>query len=114
MNRAVRSIGLILVVGAASLTEAPRAEDYAACAKIENPLAYNACLARQGPPVHGTRAIAPPADADRPYAARTSTGAAHQRPGSMTQVSHGRHGRMVLEFSIGGGSDAAQKRKETR
>jgi hypothetical protein len=34
-----------------------RADDNAACAKFESPLAYNACLAKLGPPASATRGI---------------------------------------------------------
>jgi hypothetical protein len=90
-----------------------RAEDYPACAKIENPLAYNQCLANQGPPAHGTRSIAPPPDADAPKGAWRAP-AAPGRTGATIQVSRTRSGRMVMEFSIGGPAAGSHKRKETR
>ena len=98
---------------AASAPQPGRADDYPACAKIENPLAYNQCLANQGPPAHGTRAIAPPPDADAPKGAWRAPAAAG-RTGSTLQVSRTRSGRMVMEFSIGGGSGGSHKRKETQ
>jgi hypothetical protein len=112
MGRGGASTGLRLVVAVVAMlaVSQPRAEDYAACAKIENPLAYNACLARQGPPARATRATAPPADADAPYAARNSARPTRER--SAAAISRGRHGRMVLELTIGGGSDGARKRSQ--
>jgi hypothetical protein len=100
--------GLVVLV---ALTGAPsRAEDYAACAKFENPLAYNQCLAAHGPPAHGTRAIAPPPEGeDRPWGAR----AAHGHGGETLQASRARNGRMVLEFSIGPASAGSQRPKKT-
>ncbi|MGA2044608.1 MAG: hypothetical protein ABSG83_14705 [Roseiarcus sp.] len=103
MRRAARWIGVALLIAAPA-----GAQNYPACAKIEDPLAYNACLARQGPPAHATRAIAPN-DAD---GARAWTGGAHTRPG--VRIAHGRHGRMVLELSVGGASGGARKQRETR
>jgi hypothetical protein len=85
----------------AALCGAPAsAEDYPACAKIENPLAYNQCLATQGPPAHGTRAIAPPEGADQPWRASQGTGV-HGRVGSSLQFSRSRKGRMIAEFTVG-------------
>lgn len=111
MVRSAHPISLMLVVGAA-LTAAPAAaQDNPACAKIENALAYNACLAKQGPPAHGTRAIAPPADADAPRGAHAFSGPS---PRSSAHVSHARNGRMVLEFSIGGAPVGSRKHRETR
>jgi hypothetical protein len=43
MRRALLLLGLLVFSPAAA------AEDNPACAKFEDPLAYNACLARQGP-----------------------------------------------------------------
>jgi len=64
---------LILAIGlGALLIGAPaRAADNGSCAKYQEPLAYNACLARHGPHAGATRAIAAPDDdlgAPRPYA----------------------------------------------
>jgi hypothetical protein len=86
------------LVAFATLTAAPAiAENYAACAKFDNPLAYNQCLALHGPVAHGTRAIAPPPEgADGPKGAWT----ARPRGDPSMQVSHAHNGRMVLEFSI--------------
>ena len=52
------------------------------CAAIEEPLAYNACLARHGPPAFVTR---PGADPDEGFSAPRA-----------------RHGRERLEFGVGG------------
>jgi hypothetical protein len=64
MGRAEYSVSVTLL-GLVLLATAPaRAED--ACAKFQEPLAYNACLAKQGPEWHGTRGVPVPADADAP------------------------------------------------
>jgi len=107
MSRAGGWIGVALLIAAPA-----GAQNYAACAKIDDPLAYNACLARQGPPAHATRAIAP-TDAENGAAGRRGwTGGAHARSG--LQIAHGRHSRMVLELSIGGSAGGARKERETR
>ena len=95
----------------AALASPARAEDYPACAKIENPLAYNQCLAAHGPPAHATRAITPPEGADGPRAGWAAHGHA---PRSEVQFSRARNGRMVMEFTVGGASAASHKRKETQ
>jgi hypothetical protein len=113
-GRAIPTRLVGLVFGFAVLAAQPgRADDYPACAKIENPLAYNQCLANQGPPAHGTRSIAPPPDADAPKGAWRAP-AAPGRTGSTIQVSRTRSGRMVIEFSIGGAAAASHKRKEAQ
>jgi hypothetical protein len=110
IHRTLAGLALGLVVSA---PQPGRADDYPACAKIENPLAYNQCLANQGPPAHGTRSIAPPPDADAPKGAWRAPAAAG-RTGSTIQVSRARNGRMIVEFSMGGGSAGSHKRKETQ
>ena len=45
----MRAAVAILALCAAALTHAARADDDPACAKFEDPLAYNACLASHGP-----------------------------------------------------------------
>ena len=97
----------------AALAGAPaRADDYAACAKFDNPLAYNQCLAAQGPVAHGTRVSAPPPEGeDGPP---RGAWAAHGRGGQSVQASRGRNGRMVLEFSIGAASAGAHRPRKTQ
>jgi hypothetical protein len=105
-------IGLVFGFAAlAALCGAPAsAEDYPACAKIVNPLAYNQCLATQGPPAHATRAIATPEGADRPWAASQGAGA-RGRVGSSIQFSRGRNGKMIAEFSIGPAATPARSHR---
>ncbi len=45
-------IGLVILLSAAPAFP----QDNPACAKFQEPLAYNACLARQGPPARMVRA----------------------------------------------------------
>jgi hypothetical protein len=97
-------------VALAALPGAPAgAEDYPACAKIVNPLAYNQCLATQGPAAPATRAIAPPEGADRPWAARGP--GAQGRVGSSIQFTRGRNGKMIAEFSIGPAATPARSHR---
>jgi len=101
------TIGVALI-GIALLAAAPaRAED--PCAKFQEPLAYNACLAKQGPEWHGTRGIATPPDADAPKGAGGWTGPGRAR--SALRFGRGRHGRMVVEFEVGGAPAAGVRRK---
>lgn len=67
--------------------------DASACTKIEEPLAYNACLAREGPKT----GAAPAASAPRARSAlptRSPTGVRATAP-------HRHGGRMEMQFSIG-------------
>ncbi len=92
---------LMLLVLAAASTRPARAEDDPACARYEDPLAYNACLASHGPkanslPTTGVRqgeAAAPaPAQAERERApARVD--------GGSRRVMRG-HGRVHMEFQV--------------
>ncbi len=68
------------------------AEDNPACARFENPLEYNACLAKLGPRAGATLGVPEPAGAGRP------TGAAR----SMRAFAGARRtrGRVRMEFSI--------------
>jgi hypothetical protein len=106
MVRLGLGIGAALL-GATLLAGAPaRAED--PCAKFEAPLAYNACLAKQGPEWHGTHGAPMPADVDAPKGAGGWTGPGRAQSG--LRFARGRHGRMVVEFAIGG-TPAGAKRK---
>jgi hypothetical protein len=110
VRRAAHSVCLAFILGSAALIPGlARAEDYPACAKIENPFAYNQCLATQGPPAHETRGIAPPADADRPKGAWPSAQGAPTR--STMQIAHIRGGRMVLELTVGSPATASAPRR---
>ncbi len=68
------------------------AEDNPACAKFENPLEYNACLAKQGPKAGATLAVPEPAAAAPArrgvHWRRTFAGARRTR------------GRLRIEFTI--------------
>ncbi len=103
----VRALAAFAAVAAAPA----RADDYAACAKFDNPLAYNQCLAAHGPAAHGTRPSAPPPEGeDGPRGGW----AAHGRGGQPMQATRGRNGRMVLEFSIGAASAGAHRSRKTQ
>ncbi len=83
-----------LAVGAAFSCADARAQDNPRCAKFEQPLAYNACLARLGPPAHGVHALANPEGG-----ATADASAVPFRGGPV--VSHTRRGRARLEFDVG-------------
>jgi hypothetical protein len=89
----ILAIGIgVLLVGAPA-----RAQDNPACAKYEEPLAYNACLARLGPHAPGTRAVAAPDDdADGPGAG------GRRRAHGGFEISRERRGRERMEFYVGG------------
>ncbi len=88
----ILAIGVgVLLVGARA-----RAEDNPACAKYDEPLAYNACLARLGPHAPGTRAVtAPDDDSDEPGAG------SRRRVHGGLEISRERRGRARAEFEVG-------------
>jgi hypothetical protein len=59
--RAVALMVVVLMWGGAAL-----AQDNPACEKLQNPLAYNACLARQGPSARMVRGHAAPSRVTAP------------------------------------------------
>ena len=79
------AIGVMLFVAPAL------AQDNPSCAKFQEPLAYNACLARLGPPAHGARAMPEP---EGPRGAAES----HMRDGLV--IGHEKRGRMRAEFDV--------------
>jgi hypothetical protein len=110
MHAKGHAIGVI-GLGLALIAAAPaRAED--PCAKFDAPLAYNACLAKQGPEWHGTHGMATPPDADAPKGAGRWTGPGRAR--SALHFARGRHGRMVVEFAVGGPPAAVGRRRKMR
>jgi hypothetical protein len=84
----IRAIG----IGALMASAPALAVDNSACAKFDEPLAYNACLARFGPRAPDMRGAPAPDE-----------GAAGQRRvrGGF-EFSPGRHRRMRAEFNPGG------------
>ncbi|MGD0564433.1 MAG: hypothetical protein ABSA66_15255 [Roseiarcus sp.] len=87
----ILAIGLgVLCVGAPA-----RAEDNPACAKYEEPLAYNACLARLGPSATGAIA-APDGESGGPRAD------GRRRAHGGLEISRERRGRERMEFDVGG------------
>ncbi len=91
---------LTLAVAAALLPMRARADVDPACAKIEEPLAYNACLAAHGPRAKNVAASPEPAEgahgSDR--VGRAPVEAA--RPGWRYPAAARRHGRIHMEFRI--------------
>ena len=96
-----RAALMLLVLAAASARPA-RAEDDPACARYEDPLAYNACLASHGPKANN---LAPTgASAGRGGSARGDPGGTQQRAGAESiggsrHVMRG-HGRVHMEFQV--------------
>ena len=75
----LRRAGRLAALAALALAGPAKADP---CAKYEDPLAYNACLAKQGPQAHGAK---PTRDAGGPRA---------------TPAKRGPHGRERMEFTI--------------
>jgi hypothetical protein len=94
---------LALALAAAMIGGQAGAEDYPECAKFDNPLAYNQCLAMHGPAAHGTKGIAPPIEGRRPPMEGQRKSAAsswRNLPGATAIISRTRSGKMIMEFSV--------------
>ncbi len=113
-RRAAEATSIALAFSVAGLlAPAPaRAEDYPECAKIDNPFAYNQCLAKHGPPEHATKAIAAPDSQEGPPASSgLSAGGGGTRVRTTIQFGRARNGKMVAEFTIGAAPPLAGPRK---
>jgi hypothetical protein len=91
---------LILVVAAAILPAWARADAESACAKIEEPLAYNACLAARGPRARDVAVSPEPAGDDYRSGRVGKAPALAARPGLRFPAVARRHGRIHMEFRI--------------
>ncbi len=67
-----------------------RAEDNPACAKFQESLTYNACLAKLGPQAHAARSNSAPVNQRR----------AHGGARSGLPLAQHRHGRAHMEFRL--------------
>lgn len=105
-RRTARPMKIAPAFGLAGLlalaTSPASAGDYPECEKIDNPFAYNQCLAKHGPPEHATKAIAPPDGEEGPHSAPgLSAGGGGTRVRTTVQFSRARNGKMIAEFTIG-------------
>jgi hypothetical protein len=94
---------LALLALAAVLPDPARAQDDPACAKFEEPLAYNACLASHGPKAGDIGETTGGAHADPeagvPIEARKPTGPQAALPRGLPPVVR-RRGRVHMEFRL--------------
>lgn len=75
----------------AAFAHPARAQDNPACAKFEEPLAYNDCLSKLGPQAHAVQG------AREPVAER---GGGRRVRGNFTAIA-GKHGRVHMTFDVG-------------
>lgn len=97
----MRAIAAALVILAAAPAAA---EDYPECAKIQEALAYNACLARHGPAGRATVAVPDPgggAGVSGVHGSRVFVGGPRGRVHSTFNVVGRRGGRMSAVFDVG-------------
>ena len=89
---------LLLAAAVAVLPGLAEAEDDPACARFEEPLAYNACLASHGPKANG---VATRFGEAAPRAAREAEGrwVARGRVPAAARADR-RHGRVHMEFRV--------------
>ncbi len=91
---------LILAVAAAVLPMRARADEDPACAKIEEPLAYNACLAAHGPRAKDVAVSPDPTDGAHGGDRVVRAPAEAARPASRYPAVARRHARFHMEFHI--------------
>jgi hypothetical protein len=99
MRAAFVIIGLTVVAAAS----AARAEDDPACAQYEDPIAYNACLAKHGPKANAVSGQPRHATEGRPGEAKRSGEAKSESAGERRRDATGptrRHGRVHMEIPI--------------
>jgi hypothetical protein len=98
---AARAAAIALALAALASAGRARAEDDPACAQYQEPMAYNACLARHGPKANnvGTQGHTQPdrAAQDRPQREETGHPAT---AGRGWQRAPRRHGRARMEFRV--------------
>ena len=90
---------LLLAFAAASLPGSALAGDDPACARFEDPLAYNACLASRGPKAKEIGATPQGATA-RPAEPDGASHAAAPRPAKGPAPVSRRRGRIHMEFRL--------------
>ena len=100
MNLTQRGALMLLVLAAASAGPA-RAEDDSVCARYEDPLAYNACLASHGPKANNLAPTGARRGEEGPLAATQA-----ERNSAPAGVDRGSrhvmraHGRLHMEFQV--------------
>ncbi len=98
----VRAAAIALCLAALAPAGRARAEDDPSCAQYQEPMAYNACLARHGPKANGVGAHSgetrpEPAGQDRAYQGEARAPASAFRGWPPTQRIHG---RVHMEFQV--------------
>ncbi len=88
---------LLLAVSAAALPGLAHAQDEPACARFDEPLAYNACLASHGPKAKDIGTGAAPSAASRSDSEEGAPVEAPKRPRAAPRFAQ-RHGRVHMVF----------------
>jgi hypothetical protein len=98
---AARAATIVLALAALASAGRARAEDNPACAQYQEPMAYNACLARHGPKANnvGKQGHAQPDRAAQDRAQRDDAGKP-DTAGRGWQRAPRRHGRVHMEFRV--------------
>jgi hypothetical protein len=98
---AARAATIVLALAALASAGRARAEDNPACAQYQEPMAYNACLARHGPKANnvGKQGHAQPDRAAQDRAQRDDAGKP-ATAGRGWQRAPRRHGRVHMEFRV--------------
>ena len=97
----MRALPLLIAFAAAALSGQARAEDDPACAKYQDPLAYNACLASHGPKATGVGENAGSAGGgDAPQAVSAPPHPAAPTRARVWRRAPRGHGRAHMEFRV--------------
>jgi hypothetical protein len=99
---AARAATIVLALAALASAGWARAEDDPACAQYQEPMAYNACLARHGPKANDVGNSPSHTQPDRAAQDRTQRDEAGHpaTAGHAWQGAPRRHGRVHMEFRV--------------
>jgi hypothetical protein len=99
---AARAIAIALCLAALAPAGPARAEDDPSCAQYQEPMAYNACLARHGPKANDIGPHPGETQPDRAGQDRRYEGEVQAPPAGFRHWPHAQriHGRVHMEFRV--------------
>jgi hypothetical protein len=95
-----RGAFMLFLSGIALLPSGVKAQEDPACAKYQEPLAYNACLASHGPKANDIGAGVPRTERSGLEPARSKRSATPSRIVQASPYATRRHGRVHMEFRL--------------
>src|SRR5271165_4267887 len=100
MKRMARVAFMLFILGIVTRPSGATAQDNPACAKYQEPLAYNACLASHGPKATDIGTGGPQDEHTHGAAAPTARSATRSRIGPAWSHAAQRRGRVHMEFRL--------------